>query len=167
MSIKDQASAEQWKALMNTPGAAAAYVSTASGGIMDMVKETFTASKFIQESVTKIGQTGSGALVEELLTAMKAMTFSDLQANAHPYQAKDQAGLRLEAKQLVADGFKAAAALNDTEGYKKWVLELARQVTQTKTGGFLGIGGQAVIDEKEQAALERAGSFIKDKSVQI
>lgn len=159
MSIKEQASAEQWKALMNTPGAAAAYVSTASGGLMDMVKETFTASKFIQESVTKIGQTGYGTLVEELLAAMKAMTLSDMQANAHPYQAKDQVGLRSEAKQLVADGFKAAAAFNDTEGYRKWVLELARQVALTKTGGFLGMGGQAVIDEKEQAALNELAAL--------
>ena len=43
MSVKDTVSPEQWKALINAPGAAAAYVSTASGGVLEMLKETFTA----------------------------------------------------------------------------------------------------------------------------
>lgn len=159
MTYKEQASAEQWKALMNTPGAAAAFVSSASGGLMDMVKETFTASKYIQESVTKLGQTSHGALVDELLGAMKAMSLQDMQANSHKYQAKDPTALRAEAKQLVAQGFQAAAALGDAQGYKQWVLEMSRQVAQTKTGGFLGMGGQAVIDEKEQAALDELAAL--------
>jgi hypothetical protein len=159
MTYKEQATADQWKALMNAPGAAAAFVSTASGGLIDMVKETFTASKYIQESVAKLGQTGYGALVEELLGAFKAMSFSEMQANAHPYQAKDPVGLRAEAKQLITDGFKAAAALKDSQGYKKWVLELARQVAETKSGGFLGIGGQSVIDEKEKAAIDELAAL--------
>ena len=159
MSIKDQISADQWKVLMNAPGAAAAYVSTASGGMVDMVQETFTASKFIQESVGQAGHSGYGATVDELLTAMKGMTINDAKANAHPYQAKDQPGLRAEAKQLVEDGFKVAAGLPDADGYKRWIMDMARKVAETKTGGILGFGGQAVIDAKEQAALDELASL--------
>lgn len=159
MTYKEQASIEQWQALINTPGAAAAFVSTASGGLMDMVKETFTASKFIQDSVNQMGHSGYGPLVEELLGALKAMSLQDMQANSHKYQAKDPIGLRAEAKQLVAEGFKTAVALNDPQGYKKWVLELARQVAATKTGGFLGMGGQSVIDDKEKAAIDELAAL--------
>lgn len=118
MTYKEQASAGQWKALINTPGAAAAVVSSASDGLMDMVKETLMAGQFIQESITKLGQTSHGALVNELLEAMKAMTLQDMQANSHKYQAKDPTALRAEAKQLVAEGFQAATALGDVQGYK-------------------------------------------------
>jgi hypothetical protein len=160
MSIKDQLSPEQWKLLMNAPGAASAFVSTASGGIIDMVKETFTASKFIQDSVGQAGQSGYGAIVDEVLTAMKGMTFNDAKENTHPYQAKDQVGLRAEAKKLVADGFKVALSQPEGDGYKRWVLELARKVTETKTGGILGFGGESVIDEKEQAALDELAAIM-------
>jgi len=46
MSIKDQVTPEQWKALLNAPGAASTYVSTASGGGFDMINEVFTAGIF-------------------------------------------------------------------------------------------------------------------------
>jgi hypothetical protein len=160
MSIKEQVSPEQWKALMNAPGAAAAYVSTASGGLMDMVQETFTASKFIQESISQAGQSSYGATVDELLSAMKAMTLNDAKANAHPYQSKDQTGLRAEAKQLVVDGYKAAATLPAADGYKRWILDMARKVAETKTGGILGFGGKSVIDDKEQAAIDELAALM-------
>ena len=91
---------------------------------------------------------------------MKSMTLDDAKANAHPYQAKDQIGLRAEAKQLVAEGFKVAANLPEPDGYKRWILDMARKVAETKTGGILGIGGKSVIDEKEQAALDELANIM-------
>lgn len=56
-------------------------------------------------------------------------------------------------KQIVADGAAVATTLPGKDGYARWVLDMARQVAATKTGGFLGISAKAVIDEQERAAL--------------
>ncbi len=154
MSIKDQVSAEQWKVLLNAPSAASAYVSTASGGVFEMFKEMFTAVKSMQDSAAKAGGSGYGALVDDLLTTIKGMSMQDAQASAVQYQSKDPAGLRAEAKKIVADGVAVAETLPGADGYKRWILDVARQVAETKTGGILGMGGTSVIDEKEQAALD-------------
>ncbi|HOJ00170.1 MAG TPA: hypothetical protein PLL88_01010 [Anaerolineaceae bacterium] len=153
MSIKDQVTPEQWKALYNAISAASTYVSTASGGGLEMFQEAFSASKFMMESSQKAGGSGYGSLVDEILAVMKGMNLNDAKADAHQYQSKDIAALRAEAKQLVVDGAAAAAALPDGDGYKRWLVEMARKVAETKTGGILGFGGQAVIDEKEEAAI--------------
>jgi len=155
MSIKDQLSAEQWKLLLNAPGAASAFVSSASGGAMDMAQEMAATSKFLQTSVG-----GYGALVDELLNAMQTMTLQEKKTNSYAYQAKDMTGMRSEAKQVVADAAAAIAALPEGDGWKRWLVELTRQVALTKTGGILGFGGKSVIDEQEQKALDELAAML-------
>lgn len=160
MSIKSQISPDQWKLLLNAPGAASTYVSTASGGGFEMIKEVITASKFAQELSEKSGGSGYGELVDELLAAMKTMTSKDAKEESIKYTSKDPAGIRAEAKQFVVDGIAAIAGMPGADGYKKWILDMARAVAETKTGGFLGIGAKAVIDEKEQAALDELAGVL-------
>ncbi len=160
MSIKDQVSAEQWKALINAPGAASTFVATASGGGLEIFKEIFSASKFTQQLAAKSGGSGYGNLVDELISAMKNMSIDDAKANAIQYQSQNPVDIRAEMKQLVADGAAAVAALPDAEGFKRWLIDIARQVAETKTGGVLGFGGQSVIDEKEQAALDELADLL-------
>ncbi len=160
MSIKSQISPEQWKLLLNAPGAASTYVSTASGGGFEMIKEVITASKFAQELSEKAGGSGYGELVDELLAAMKTMTSKDAREKSIQYTARDPAGIRAEAKQFVVDGIAVIADMPGADGYKKWILDMARAVAETKTGGFLGIGAKAVIDEKEQAALDELAGIL-------
>lgn len=68
--------------------------------------------------------------------------------------------MRAEMKQVVADGAAAAATLLEGDGYKKWILFIARKVAETRTGGFLGIGAKSVVDEKEQAALNELAAMM-------
>jgi hypothetical protein len=154
MSIKDGLSAEQWKVVFNTPSAAAMFVSTASGGAFEMIKEIMTASQFMQELIKREGGSGYGELVDDLLATIKGMSTDEVKENAIRFEAKDPVGARAEVKQVVADGVAAVAALPGAEGFKRWVLDVAREVAETKTGGFLGIGSKSVIDEQEQAALD-------------
>lgn len=160
MSIKEQLSPEQWKLLFNAPSAAASYVATASGGGFEAVKEILTASKFLQELAGQSGGSGYGEVVDELMAAMKGMSVQDAKENAIQYQSKDPIGIRAEAKQYVADAVAAAAAMPGGEGYGRWILDMARAVAETKTGGFLGIGAKSVIDEKEQAALDELANML-------
>ena len=154
MSLKEKVTEEQWKALINAPSAAASYVATASGGGFEVIKEVFTAMKFVQESLTKVGGSGYGTLVDELLAAMKGMSVQDAREDAIKYETKDVASIRAEAKQMVANGVAAAETQPEADGYKRWLLDMARKVAETKTGGVLGFGGKSVIDEQEQAALD-------------
>ncbi len=153
MGIKEQLTPEQWKALINTPGAAATFVATASGGGLEVFKEVFSASKFTQEIAGKSSGSGYGSLVDDLIAAMKTMTFEEAKANAIQYQSQDSADIRAEMKRLVAEGVAVITDSPGADGFKKWLVDLAREVAETKTGGVLGIGGQAVIDEQEQAAI--------------
>ena len=159
MSVKDQLSPEQWKALFNTPAAATTYVSTASGGKLEMIKEAMTAGKFLQDLAEKAGGSGYGELVDDLLATMKSMSVQDAKENAVQFHAKDPASLRDEVKQVVADGIAVAVGLPGGDGYKRWILDMAREVAETKTGGFLGIGSKSIIDEKEQAALNELAAM--------
>ena len=159
MSIKEQLTAEQWKALFNAPGAASAYVSTASGGALEMFKELFSASKFIAE-LTKQGGSGYGELVDGFIEAIKGMNPRDAKAETIKYKAKDPQGIRTEAKQIVVDGAAVASNQPGGDGYKRWILDMARRVALTKTGGVLGVGGTSVIDEQEQAAIDELASLM-------
>jgi len=160
MGIKDQLDPKQWKALFNAPVAASTYVSSASGGGLEMLKEIMSASRFMQEIEQEGAGGGYGEIVDELLDVMMGMPLNEARAESIQYQSRDPAGMRAEAKQVVVDGAAVSLSLPGGEGYRKWILEMAKQVALTKTGGFLGIGAKSVIDEKEQAALDELAALL-------
>lgn len=160
MSIEDQVSFEQWKALFNATSAASAYVSTASGGGFEIFKELFSASKFMMESIQNSSGSGYGELVDAFLKKMKGISPKDAKVYSEKYESRDLNGIRAEAKQAVADSAAIASALPGGDGFKRWVLDMARKVAETKTGGVLGMGGSSVVDEKEQAALDELAAIM-------
>jgi hypothetical protein len=160
MSIKDQFTPEQWKILINAPGLASSYVSTASGGGFEVFSEVFTASKFAVELARKPGGSGYGELVDELLETMTDINLSDAKEYQVNYQSKDPAGIRAEIKQYIANAVSIVGNRSDAIGYKRFITDTARKVAETKTGGFMGIGSKSVIDEKEQAAIEELAALM-------
>jgi hypothetical protein len=160
MGLKEQLTAEQFRAVYNAPLAAATYISTASGGGFEMVSELLGAGKFISEQLKAGGETGYGELVDGLLADLRGMSKEEAKAETVRYEGKDPATVRGQARQIVVD---AAAAVNDmagADGFKKWVLDLAQKVAEAKTGGFLGIGAKSVVDAQEQAALDDLASVL-------
>jgi hypothetical protein len=115
----------------------------------------------MQDLAGQSGGSGYGELVDDLLAAIKGMSQADAKAETHKYEGKDLESIRSEARQVVADGVAIAANLSGADGYKRWILDMARKVAETKTGGFLGIGAKAVIDEREQAALDDLADLIR------
>ena len=160
MSIKDQVSSDQWKSLFNATSAASAYVASASGGGLEMFKELFSASKFMMDSLKNSSGSGYGELVDAFLEKMKGMSPKDAKENAAKYESRDLISMRAEAQQVLADGVAIAATLPGSDGFKRWVLDMAREVAETKTGGVLGLGGLSVVDEKEQAALDELSAMM-------
>ncbi len=153
MGIKDQISAEQWKVLLNAPSAAAEYVATASGGGLEVFKEVFTSMRIVQEAAFRDGGSGFGKLVDGILEEMKEMSLNEAETDTIHYAKNGMAVFREETKGVVIKAGEAAALLEGADGYKRWLLYIARKVAETKTGGVLGFGGTSVIDEKEEAAL--------------
>ena len=161
MGTKENLSSEQWKAFFNAPFAAATYVSTASGGGFEMLGEIINASKFMQKLAEQSSGSGYGELVDELLAVIKGLNKEEAKESAFQYQSKEPQALRAEAKQIVAEGAAVAATLLGGDGYKRWILDMAREVAATKSGGFLGIGSKSVIDEKEEEAIKELADLIR------
>ncbi len=160
MSIKEQISPEHWKALFNAPSAAATYVSTASGGGLEMFKEVLSASKFMQERASQSGGSGYGELVDDLLGTMKGMKTKEAREYAIKIKSRKIDKMREELKQILVDAAAVSSAMPGGDGFKRWLVDMARQVAETKTGGILGIGAKAVIDDKEQAALDDLAAIL-------
>jgi len=154
MGIKDQLTEEQFRALYNGPFAAATYVATASGGGFEMVSELLSASKFMGEQIKAGGESGYGELVAGLLEDLKGLSKDEAKTLTMKVEGKEPAAVRAQVKEAVLEAGATVAGMAGADGYKKWILDIARTVAATKTGGFLGIGAKSVIDEKEQAALD-------------
>lgn len=160
MNIKEQVSPEQWKTLLNGISAAATYVSTASGGGFEGLKEIFNAGKYAREAAVKESGSGYGALADDLLDEMQEMSFSDARQSAMEFESRDKAGMRAELKQAVAGAAAIAANQPDGAGYKRFLIDLARTAAETRSGGFLGFGAKSVIDPDEQAALDELAALL-------
>jgi hypothetical protein len=155
MTLKEQLTPEQSKAVFGAPMAAALYVSSASGGAFEMMKESVTASKMLAEQMQASGDSGFGEIVDDMLATMRGMSKDEMKAMTPMDESvKDMTALRLKAKQVVADAWAAVAALPGADGYARWLMEIAQATALTKTGGHFGIGNKSVVDEKEQAALD-------------
>lgn len=160
MNIKEQVTPEQYKTLLNGISAAAAYVSTASGGGFEGIKEIFNASKYARDAAVKESGSGYGVLADGLLDEMAEMSFGEARQSAIDIDARDLPGMRSELKQAVASAAAIAASQPDGPGYKRFLVDVARTVAETKTGGFLGIGAKSVIDPAEQVALDELAALL-------
>ena len=160
MSIKNQITPEQLKTLLSAPGAASTLVSMASGGAFETLKEVFSASKFAAELSGKEGGSGYGELVDEVLSIMKGMDFKDARENTVQFESKDPASVQVELKKIIADAAVIVSGLPGGDGFKRFLLDMARETAETKTGGFLGIGAKSVVDGAEQAILKEIAAIL-------
>jgi hypothetical protein len=160
VGLRNQLTAEQFRAVYNAPLAAATYVSTASGGGFEMVSELLSAGKFISEQLKAGGETGYGELVDGLLADLRGMSKDDAKAETVKYEGKDPAALRGQARQIVADAGAAVGGMPGADGFQRWILDIAGTVAAAKTGGFLGIGAKSVVDAQEQAALDELAAAL-------
>jgi hypothetical protein len=156
MSLKTDLTPEQFNAVINAVPAAAAYVGLASGGAINFVREMLASGRHMEAAVQQ-GAGERGPIVAEVLDTLKTMTREDAQALAAQFEQKaegEKVDPRVQAKQAVAAGWSAVKALPGAQEFARWVLDGARAVALTRSGGFLGIGSKAEVDPQEQAALD-------------
>lgn len=162
MRFKHKLSAEQWHAIYYGPFAAATFVSLSSGNAMDFVAEMATVGKLIATAATPGEPSGYGELVDAVLADMDSVKKEDAKGMGIHFggQDKDEAAMRAEARQVIMDAATTISALPGADGYRRWLLDMARATALTRSGGFFGFGGKSEIDAKEQAAINELAGIL-------
>jgi len=152
MGIREQLTPEQWKAVYNAPFAAAVYVTAASGSYTEERLERRSASKVIKETL-KQGGTQYGELVAAIVADMNAMTGKEKKAITVDYKQWGLDMVRPDSWILVNQAAKALKGKPGIEGFKQWVLDVARRAAETSRGGFMSMTGSEPLDSKEIFAM--------------
>jgi hypothetical protein len=162
MRFKNKLDAEQWQAICNGPFAVATFIGLASGNAMDLVAEMATVGKLMALSAAPGDPSGYGELVDAVMSEMDSVKKADAEGTTLHYGGKDKddAAMRAQARQVIVEAAATIGGLPGADGYRRWLLDVARATALTKTGGFFGIGGKSEIDAKEQAALDELAGIL-------
>jgi hypothetical protein len=152
MGIKEQLPPEQWKAVYNAPFAAAVYVTAASGSYTEERLERRTANKVIKESL-KQGGSQYGELVAAIIADMNTISGKEKKAITVEYKSWGLDMMRPDSWMIVNQAAKALAGKPGIEGFKQWVLDVARRSAESSRGGFLSKTGNTPLDSKEIFAM--------------
>jgi hypothetical protein len=149
---------EEARLLYNAPFAAATYVSLASGGMIDFVKEMAAANRFLCEQ-TRPGHYGE--LVDALLAGFHGMSRAQMRELEFLYNSGDLTTLRTEAREVVAGAAAVLGTLPGADGYRQWLMAAAHAAALAGSGTLLpGGGDRPEIDPHEQAAIEELAGIL-------
>jgi hypothetical protein len=151
MTTKADYTPEEWELLRKAPlmMAAAVIVSDLSGSV-GVAREFLSMAQAVEE-------TGQQDDTNELVAALVA----DLQAPqaARTEEAEDITDLAETRAKALAESREIAAllarktTLEEAKGFKRWMLSIARRVSEAaREGGVLGVGAK-LVSEKEIAML--------------
>jgi hypothetical protein len=158
MTTKADYTAEEWALLRKAPliMAAAVIVSDLSGAI-GVAREFLSMAEAVEE-------TGQRHDTNELVAALVA----DLQAPqaAQAEETEDITDISEARAKALAESREIAALLARTappaeaEGFKRWMLSIARRVSEAaREGGVLGIGSK-LVSEKEMAMIDELAAAL-------
>ena len=160
MTTQTDYTSEEWTTLLQSPANAATYVITADMSIMGAFKEMKALGVALEKQPAPAG-------AQDLVSAIVA----DLKEKSENKESVDAPQIEdnSQARQLVLDGLKQAAALVEERGtseeaasYKQWLQDIAQAVAEAdKEGSHFGIGGVRVTD-KEKAALAEIESALSE-----
>jgi hypothetical protein len=155
VTTKSDFTTEEWNRLLQSPVLAGLYVIFSDPNITGMFREMSVLIKSVYEQpVLEAAQ----ELVGELVVDFKVQTQVDEHLPGSEDISKGKPG---EVKREMLEFVKGIAVLVDAKatadeaaGFKEWLFNVARAVSEeAREGGFLGMGGERVSD-KEEAALE-------------
>lgn len=158
MTTKTDFSGEEWKQLLQAPGAAGIYIMMADPNfVIGSMKEAFAVSS----SIISKGKEKNSELLSTLLAEFKEREM------AREAQLKFEKKNLESVKKTAFDALKKAAALLDAKAapeeaseIKSWLYDVSvKAANAAKEGGFLGFGGTKVSD-KEKAALQEIADIL-------
>ncbi len=158
MAAKTDFSGEEWKQLLQAPGAAGIYIMMADPNfVIGSMKEAFAVSS----SIISKGKEKNSELLSTLLAEFKEREM------AKEAQLKFEKKNLESVKKTAFDALKNAAVLLDAKAtpeeaseIKSWLYDVSvKAANAAKEGGFLGFGGTKVSD-KEKAALQEIANIL-------
>ncbi len=158
MTAKQNFSEEEWKQLLQAPGAAGIYIMMADPNfVIGSMKEAFTVSCSIIEK----GKQQNSELLSALLSEFKEREMA--KKAQLKFEEKNLEGVKkttLEALKKAVSILDAKADPQEATEIKSWLYDVSvKAANAAKEGGFLGFGGTRV-SEKEEAALKDLAALL-------
>ncbi len=160
MTIKSDYTPEEWRQLLQAPGAAGIYIMMVDRNfVIGNMKEALAVSASI---LSKEKKENNSELLAVLLAEFQNREM--VKQSRLEYEKKDVASV----KQTALDALKNAAGIlaqkatpEETKEIKTWLYDVSVETANAaKEGGFLGFGGTKV-SEKEKAALQEISILLK------
>lgn len=158
MSLKENFTAEEWNTLIRAPmmvsyGVAGAAPSGGIGFVMEM--------KAVADAIFDAGeQFPKGSLVEAVTSQIKANATDQFEGSKGTLSAAEIKEKALEVCRQVSLILQSKASVEESDSYKRWLMEVAGRVAEaSKEGGFLGFGGTRVSEGETAALTELAASL--------
>jgi len=160
MTTKNDYTLEEWKLLYAAaPMVGLAVASASPNGPFGVLKEMFAVGMSIADAIHK--QT-TNALINALVSDIQQRNtkMERPQSIRTPEEAKQAA---INHMRQVADLLGRKSTPEEAEGFKRWLMDIAKRVAEASNeGGFFGFGGQRV-SESEQAMLKSLGESLAVK----
>jgi len=162
MTTKSKFTEQEWKKLLQAPGAAGIYIMMADPNfVIGSIKEAFAVSAGILAKEKE----SNGELLTALLAEFKEKEM--LKQAQLKFEKKDLDTIKrtsFDALAQAAEILDQKAPLEQAAEIKGWLHEVSvKTANAAKEGGFLGFGGTKV-SEKEKTALREISDLFNIKS---
>ena len=158
MTTKSDFSTEEWKHLLQAPGAAGIYIMMSDPNfLVGNMKEALAVSS----SILNKGKETNGELLSTLLAEFNDRKM--VKEARLEYEKKDVATMKktaLDSLKQAAEVLESKTSDEEAQEVKKWLYDVSVKAAEAaKEGGFLGFGGTRV-SEKEKAALQEIATVL-------
>jgi hypothetical protein len=143
MTGKADFTEEEWKTVLEAPPSAGLIVIASDRG--GSIRESFSMAKAYTEARK---QHGESQLLDELVNAKPEMDHTR-------YKTPEE--LKEACLQHVRDAvalLQSKATAEEVDEYKKFILGLAQRVAEARKEGFMGLSGERVSEDEQQAIGE-------------
>jgi hypothetical protein len=169
---------DEWHTLSKLPQTVAvAVIASGASGPIQLMRELAALKAALSDTrqqppsnelVTAVATAEADAPVESVPPDGSSPARSDTEADGPPAPgdlstAEGQRSLRDEALDRCTMAMAILAAkspADEADGFKRWVMAIARKVAQSaKEGSFLGIGGTPISEEEEETLAKLAAAL--------
>jgi hypothetical protein len=162
MTVKTDFSGEEWKQLLQAPGAAGIYIMMSDPNfVIGSMKEAFAVSS----SIISKGKENNSELLSALLAEFKEREMAkEAQLKFEEKNLEAVKKTAFGALQSAAEILDAKTTSKEAVEIKSWLYDVSvKAANAAKEGGFLGFGGTRVSD-KEKAALAEIADVLGVKA---
>jgi hypothetical protein len=158
MGVRDNFTAEEWRALLSAPMLVSYAVAGAAPSDEEgYIQEMKAVADAISESEPRAAK---GSLLGEVIAQIFANADSDQRGPTEKISVGDVKGRALANCREVAELLQSKVSPEEANDYKRWLLAISRRVASAaKEGGFFGFGGSQV-SKTEAATIDEIAASL-------